>query len=110
MKKMYLSMAVALLSITSTLAYADPGSNESGYGAPAPAGQPDSKGFFYIYADKGYPGNHFTPSGWMGDYGDLKIDDSNKDMPKNGTTCVKISYAGKGAQVAGWAGIFWQQP
>jgi hypothetical protein len=72
--------------------------------------QMDNKGHFYVYADKGAKVNHFTPSGWMGDYGDIRIDDASKDNPKNGTHCFKVTYSGKAAQGAGWAGIFWQHP
>jgi hypothetical protein len=72
--------------------------------------QLDAKGHFYVYADKGAKVNHFVPSGWMGDYGDIRIDDANKENPKNGTHCFKVTYSGKAAQGAGWAGVFWQHP
>ncbi len=65
---------------------------------------------FYVYSDKGDPSNHYIPSGWMGDYGDLKLEDGNKDNPKKGKTCVKWTYSAAGAQGAGWAGCFWQYP
>jgi hypothetical protein len=79
----------------------------------APAPQKAAKaqtGVFYVYADKGAQGNHFAPSGWMGDYGDLKIDDASKDEPADGKTCFKVSYSGKATQGANWAGIYWQHP
>lgn len=65
---------------------------------------------FYVYSDKGKSVNHFIPSGWMGDYGDLKIDDGSKDHPVDGNTAIKWTYNAKGAQGANWAGVFWQQP
>ena len=65
---------------------------------------------FYIYADRSTAGNHFIPSGWMGDYGDLKYDGASKEDPYLGDTCVKIIYSGKATQGARWAGIFWQNP
>src|SRR5258708_5639960 len=65
---------------------------------------------FYVYSDKGARVNHFIPSGWMGDYGDLKLDDSSTTDPADGKTCIKITYNGKAAQGANWAGIFWQHP
>jgi len=68
------------------------------------------KNVFYIYSDKGARVNHYIPSGWMGDYGDLKIDDGNTTDPADGKTCVKITYTGKATQGANWAGIFWQHP
>ncbi|MDD5465801.1 MAG: hypothetical protein PHP73_05630 [Candidatus Omnitrophica bacterium] len=65
---------------------------------------------FYIYADRSTAANHFIPSGWMGDYGDIKYDGASKEDPYLGDTCVKIIYNGKAAQGARWAGIFWQNP
>ena len=68
------------------------------------------KNTFYVYADKGAKVNHFIPSGWMGDYGDIKVDDSNTTDPADGKSCIKISYSGKATQGANWAGVFWQNP
>lgn len=65
---------------------------------------------FYVYTDKGSPLNHFIPSGWMGDYGDLKLDDANKDKPQSGKTCIKWTYSAQAAQGANWSGVFWQHP
>lgn len=65
---------------------------------------------FYVYADSTSVANHFIPSGWMGDYGDIKYDGSSKEDPYLGTTCIKVVYSGKGSQGARWAGIFWQNP
>lgn len=65
---------------------------------------------FYVYSDKMSQGNHYIPSGWMGDYGDLKLDDANRDNPKAGKTCIKWTYNAQAAQGANWAGVFWQHP
>ena len=65
---------------------------------------------FYIYADRSSTANHFIPSGWMGDYGDIKYDGASKEDPYLGDSCIKIIYNGKAAQGARWAGIFWQNP
>ena len=65
---------------------------------------------FYIYADHTSPSNHFIPSGYMGDYGDLKTDGLCKDNPYLGDTCIKVTYSGKAMQGARWAGIMWQYP
>jgi len=66
---------------------------------------------FYVFADRGSIGNHFIPSGWMGDYGDLKQSDfASKEDPYLGDTCIKIIYNGKASQGARWAGIYWQNP
>src|SRR5689334_188486 len=68
------------------------------------------KNTFYVYSDKGARVNHFIPSGWMGDYGDLKLDDGNTNDPADGKTCIKVTYSGKATQGANWSGIFWQHP
>jgi len=65
---------------------------------------------FYIYQDKGARVNHFAPSGWMGDYGDIKLNDGSTENCADGRTCIKVGYTAKGTQGANWAGIFWQQP
>jgi hypothetical protein len=65
---------------------------------------------FYVYSDKGSRTNHFIPSGWMGDYGDLRLDDANKEDPEDGTTAIKWTYSAQAKQGANWTGCFWQQP
>lgn len=70
-----------------------------------------SANVFYVYSDKGQTNStKFAPSGWMGDYGDIKFSDASTDNPVDGRTCVKVSYSAKGAQGANWAGIYWQHP
>ncbi|MDD5440789.1 MAG: hypothetical protein PHZ27_01085, partial [Candidatus Omnitrophica bacterium] len=63
---------------------------------------------FYIYADKNSPENHFIPSGWMGDTGDLKMNDQSQKDPHSGTTALEIGYTAKKSGGNGWAGITWQ--
>lgn len=65
---------------------------------------------FYIYADRSSVNNHFVPSGWMGDYGDIKYDGASKEDAYLGDTCVKVVYSGKATQGARWAGMYWQNP
>ncbi|OGW81537.1 MAG: hypothetical protein A3C47_01925 [Omnitrophica bacterium RIFCSPHIGHO2_02_FULL_51_18] len=65
---------------------------------------------FKVYTDGNAPDNHYIPSGWMGDYGDLKYNDREMTTPHGGTTSIKITYNGKAAQGARWAGIYWQNP
>jgi hypothetical protein len=65
---------------------------------------------FYVFADRGSTTNHFIPSGYMGDYGDIKLDNASKEDPYLGDTCIKIIYTGKVTQGARWAGIYWQNP
>lgn len=63
---------------------------------------------FYIYYDKNSPKNHFIPSGWMGDYNDLKFNDQATDEAASGATSIKLTYTAKKSQNQGWAGIYWQ--
>ena len=69
-----------------------------------------NRGPFKVYTDGHSPDNHYIPSGWMGDYGDVKIDDKFMANPHSGTTCFKIVYDDKATQGARWAGIYWQNP
>lgn len=75
-----------------------------------PEGRKQENMPFYIYADRSSASNHFIPSGWMGDYGDIKYDGASKEDAYLGDTCVKIAYNGKATQGARWAGIYWQNP
>lgn len=65
---------------------------------------------FYIYTERGSRLNHYIPSGWMGDYGDLKLNPGVKEKPKGGETCLQIKYSAERKQGAGWCGIYWQTP
>jgi hypothetical protein len=65
---------------------------------------------FYVYHDKGDHLNHFIPSGWMGDYGDIKLNDADTGNPKDGHTDIKITYSAEAKQGANWAGMYWQNP
>jgi len=65
---------------------------------------------FYVYADRGYFKNHFVPSGWMGDHGDIKFNDGCRENPYSRRTCVRVDYSAKRKQGAGWAGVCWQEP
>jgi len=68
------------------------------------------KNVFYVYHDKADHANHFIPSGWMGDYGDLKLNDADTSNPKEGRTDIKITYSGEAKQGANWSGMYWQNP
>jgi hypothetical protein len=75
-----------------------------------PEGKKKQEMPLYIYADRGAIGNHFIPSGWMGDYSDLKLDVGSAENPYFGKSCIKIIYANKASNGARWAGIYWQYP
>jgi hypothetical protein len=65
---------------------------------------------FCVYEDASSIKNHYIPSGWMGDYGDIGLDKAYKQNPHAGDTCLRIAYNAKAAQGARWAGIYWQNP
>ena len=81
--------------------------------AATAAATPLAKGAFapfYVYKDQGARGNHYIPSGWMGDYGDMKINPGCNIKVHSGTTAFQVKYNAKMAQNAGWCGIYWQNP
>src|ERR1039457_493251 len=94
-------LIVAVAALTVAVAYANEAKK------PADAGQ-----YFYVYHDKGDRQNHFIPAGWMGDYGDLKINDAyTADIPKDGgRTAIEWTYSAKVSQGANWTGVYWQAP
>ena len=63
---------------------------------------------FGIYADKYSVSNHFDPTGWMGDVGDISFDDGETAVYYRGGNSIRITYTPNGEQ--GWAGIYWQHP
>ncbi len=65
---------------------------------------------FPVYTDRISSTNHYCPSGWMGDYGAITLDESCRIKPRSGKTCIKISYSAERTQGQGWAGIYWQNP
>lgn len=71
------------------------------------ASQPD---VFYVYKDKGSLANHYCPSGFMGNYGSLRMDEGDRSSPKDGATAIKITNDGSNKEGAGWAGIYWLHP
>jgi hypothetical protein len=52
----------------------------------------------------------FAPSGWWGDYGDIKYDPGSLNKPKSTPVCIQITYTPKLSQGNGWAAICWQYP
>jgi hypothetical protein len=65
---------------------------------------------FYVYADNNSQKNNFIPSGWMGDYGAISINQACRTNPYSGDTCIEVNYTGNLTQGSGWVGIFWQNP
>lgn len=65
---------------------------------------------FPVYIDNGYFKNHYIPSGWMGDYGDMRINPNWKENVHSRKSCMRIEYKAESRQGNGWAGIYWQNP
>lgn len=65
---------------------------------------------FDVYSDRSARGNHYIPSGYMGDYNDISMDQSWKENPRSGETCIKLVYRPNMSQGARWAGVYWQYP
>ena len=64
--------------------------------------------FFYVYSSKYPKENHYSPSGIMGDTGDIGLSGGYIPTPSGGKACLRITYKPKGARE--WAGIYWQNP
>lgn len=65
---------------------------------------------FSVYTDESAPDNHFSATGWMGDYADITMDGAFTVNPHSGSTCVKVTYSKMASQGAGWVGVYWQEP
>lgn len=63
---------------------------------------------FVVYGDDGDPRNHFVPSGFFGDTGDLTLTTADRTSPHGGATSIRIDYRPRGSMR--FAGIFWQNP
>jgi hypothetical protein len=77
---------------------------------PAPLARPPQRIPFVVYEDGGSGKNHYTASGYMGDYSDLALNQNHKENPGEGTTCIRVRYNAKVSQGQRWAGVYWQDP
>ncbi len=83
-----------------------------------PSTPPTSIPDFVVYSDMGSLDNHFTPSGYMGDVGDITINEVYTVDPHSGATSIKVAYTAEGQAPnecsylppCGWAGVYWQEP
>ncbi len=100
-----LAVAAVFMLGVSGIAFAAPKSKASTAAKTTPSFKA-----FAVYVENASKENHFAPSGWMGDFGDLKLNQACTETPRSGNTCIKITYSAKMTQGAGWTGIFWQQP
>ncbi|MCU0665668.1 MAG: hypothetical protein MUF05_01020 [Candidatus Omnitrophica bacterium] len=105
MKKLAL-MAIAVLGLVGIVSVAVA---EESAPAAAPALASTDK-VFGVYADKRSPENHYIPSGWMGDTGDVIMNDQEMNNAHSGASCLKFIYSAKRSQGQGWVGVYWQNP
>lgn len=62
---------------------------------------------FDLYTDQDSGGNHFYPSGWMGDLRVVSIDTNWQQDVHSGTSSIKIAFS---PNYNTWSGIYWQDP
>jgi len=65
---------------------------------------------FYVYDSTNSANNQFTPSGWMGDFQDIKYNESYTGNCHVTDHCLQFRYDAKKSQGFGWAGVYWQHP
>lgn len=79
----------------------------------------ESDACFYVYYDaNARKKNHFVPSGYMGDIGDVNVNENFRENPYSGESCIRVIYTteGKGPYTCDypppckWAGVYWQDP
>jgi len=62
---------------------------------------------FYVYTNKDEGGNHFYPSGFMGNIRSIDINTNWVSDPYEGTSCIRVVFtAGDDPR----AGLYWQEP
>src|SRR4051812_15514527 len=84
LKALSLLIAVGVVSVSVAKSADDKGKKKekpaaAATGAPSGATAP-TDAVFYVFENRGSRLNHYVPSGWMGDYGDLKM---NQGWSKN---------------------------
>jgi hypothetical protein len=62
---------------------------------------------FDVYTNQDEGGNHFHPSGFMGDSSAIAINTNFTSNCHAGTSCIQITFTGREDN---WAGIYWQEP
>lgn len=76
---------------------------------PAPL-FPPARMPFAVYTDGSDPGNHYVPSGYMGDYQAVAMNQFWAGHPHDGKTCIRVTYRGPTPGSVSWAGAYWQNP
>ncbi|MBN1268950.1 MAG: hypothetical protein JXB04_05140, partial [Kiritimatiellae bacterium] len=70
---------------------------------PPPARHADMP--FIVYGDE-QAQPPYVPSGYMGNYGAIKMDPASKEHPFSGATCLRVDYTAPDQ----WGGVVWQSP
>jgi len=65
---------------------------------------------FPVYTDGSDPGNHYVPSGYIGDHQLVAMNQLWAGRPHGGKTCIRVTYRSNVPEVNGWAGVYWQNP
>ncbi len=78
--------------------------------APAKVSQDLYSKDFYVYSSTNPASNQFVPSGWMGDYTDVRYTDPYTGNCHVTDKCMQFVYDAKKSQGFGWAGVYWQHP
>lgn len=63
----------------------------------------------YVFSDEESTSNHWSPSGWVGDYDAIRRSSWDKD-PYAGENCLMFRYTARPTQGAGWVGVYWLNP
>lgn len=64
---------------------------------------------FFVYLDDYCGGNHYIPSGWMGDM-DIDFNGNHTADVYSDVSSIEIDYRAVEGGENGWAGIYWQYP
>lgn len=88
-------------------------------GRPSPTATPSGEYSLDVYTDRDVSVGHYAPSGFMGDTGDLTVEECARGAAHSGSTELVLSYAaagqgpqeGCGGQVpCGWGAVAWLEP
>lgn len=52
----------------------------------------------------------FFPTGYFGDWGDIKLEEASAESPHSAPDCIKITYSAAQSEGKGMAGVCWQYP
>ena len=63
-----------------------------------------------VYGDGNAWEQHGAPSGWMGDYRDLRMNQLWTNNVHGGKACIKIVYTAEGSRYSNMVGVMWQHP